>query len=63
MILDRYYYVKQVTYQIKINFVLSRSLRKTIKIFLNDRFRVYFKSAVEQISLEFAKFKSNENNH
>ena len=32
-----------------------------MKIFFNDRFRVYFKSAVEQISLEFAEFKLNGN--
>ena len=32
-----------------------------MKTFFNDRFRVYFKSAVEQISLEFAEFKLNGN--
>ena len=34
-----------------------------MKFFLNDRFRVDFKSAVEQISLEFAEFKLNGNNY
>ena len=59
----RFYRVKQLAFQIKMDFLLSCSLRKTMKIFLNDRFRVYFKSAVEQISLEFAEFKLNGNNH
>ena len=45
------------------DFLLSYSLRKTMKKFLNDQFRVYFKFAVEQISLEFAEFKLNRNNH
>ena len=50
--------MSQVTYQIKINFLLLTAvLRKTMKNFFNDRFRVYFKSAVEPISLEFAEFK------
>ena len=34
-----------------------------MKKILNDRFRVYFKSAVEKSSLEFAEFKLNGNNH
>ena len=34
-----------------------------MKNLLNDRFQVYFKSAVEQISFEFAEFKLNGNNH
>ena len=52
-----------LAFQIKMDFWLSCSLRKTMKNFLNDQFRVYFKSAVEQISLEFAEFKLNRNNH
>ena len=59
----RFYRVKQLAFQIKMDFLLSASLRKTMKKFLNDQFRVYFKSAVEQISLEFAEFKLNRNNH
>ena len=43
-------------------FVISQ-FTENDEIFLNDQFRVYFKSAVEQISLEFAEFKLNGNNH
>ena len=61
---EGYYRVKHnLAFQIKMDFLLSCSLRKTMKNFLNDQFRVYFKSAVEQISLEFAEFKLNRNNH
>ena len=47
----------------KMDFLLSCSLRKTMKIFLTIRFRVYFKSSVEQISIEFAENKLNGNNY
>ena len=57
------FYGVKLAFQIKMDFLLSCSLRKTMKNFLNDQFRVYFKSAVEQISLEFAEFKLNRNNH
>ena len=61
---EGFYRVKHyLAFQIKMDFLLSVSLRKTMKNFLNDQFRVYFKSAVEQISLEFAEFKLNRNNH
>ena len=43
-------------------FVISQFTENDEK-FLNDQFRVYLKSAVEQISLEFAEFKLNGNNH
>ena len=59
---DGYYVVKVkvLAYQIKMDFLLSCSLRKKMKFFSKIRFRVYFKSSVEQISLEY---KLNGNNH
>ena len=62
---DGFYIVKvnMLAYQIKMDFLLSCNLRKMMKFFLTIRFRVYLKSSVEQISLEFAEYKLNGNNH